>query len=99
MRNDKETFWAAVVAHQKTDYVPMYSLAVANIGGQREWWENGPAGGGKDAFGVAWAGTESAGGAGVPLGNPIVLEDVTRWEECVSFPDLDAIPWRDLAGT
>ena len=97
VRNDKETFWAAVVAHQKTDYVPMYSLAVANIGGQREWWENGPAGGGKDAFGVAWAGTESAGGAGVPLGNPIVLEDVTRWEERVSFPDLDAIPWRDLA--
>ena len=94
---DKEVFWEAAVAHKKTPYVPLYSDAVANIGGQREWWENGPAGGGKDAFGVAWEGTESAGGAGVPLGYPIVLEDVTQWEDKVKFPDVDAIPWNDLA--
>ena len=94
---DREIFREAVVAHKKTPYVPLYSDAVANIGGQREWWENGPAGGGKDAFGVAWEGTESAGGAGVPLGFPIVLEDVTAWEDVVKFPDVDAIPWKDLA--
>ena len=94
---DREIFREAVVAHKKTPYVPLYSDAVANIGGQREWWENGPAGGGKDAFGVAWEGTESAGGAGVPLGFPFVLEDVTAWEDVVKFPDVDAIPWKDLA--
>jgi len=95
---DREALWAALVEHEKTPYVPMYSpLLVAGIGGQKAWWENGPAGGGMDSFGVAWKGTESAGGAGVPLGFPIVLRDVTEWESTVKLPDVDAIPWKDLA--
>ncbi|MBQ2312038.1 MAG: hypothetical protein II185_05765, partial [Firmicutes bacterium] len=73
---DKDALWEVLVEHKKTDYVPMYSpMLVAGIGGQKEWWENGPAGGGSDTFGVVWEGTVSAGGAGVPLGNPIVLKD------------------------
>ena len=95
---DKEILWEALVEHKKTDYVPAYSpKLVVNIGGKNEWWENGPLGGGLDAFGVAWEGTESAGGAGVPLSNPIVLKDITAWEDQVKFPDVDSIPWKELA--
>ena len=95
---NKEVLWEALVEHKKTDYVPMYSpMLVAGIGGQKEWWENGPAGGGFDSFGVAWEGTVSAGGAGIPLGNPIVLKDITAWEDQVKFPDVDAVPWKELS--
>ena len=95
---DKEALWEVMVEHKKADFIPMYSPAlVAGVGGAKEWWENGPAGGGFDDFGVAWEGTVSAGGAGVPLGNPIVLKDITAWEDQVKFPDVDKIPWKDLA--
>ena len=95
---DKEALREVLINHGKTDFVPTYSaLSVANVGGANEWWENGPAGGGFDDFGVAWEGTVSAGGAGVPLSDPIVLKDITAWEDQVKFPDVDAIPWKDLA--
>ena len=88
---NKEAFWATVVEHKKTPFVPDYSC-IAHVGGQKEWWENGPAGGGPDAFGVVWEGTVSTGGAGIPLPDPIVLTDITAWEDQVKFPDVDAIP-------
>ncbi|MBQ4370449.1 MAG: hypothetical protein II784_05545 [Oscillospiraceae bacterium] len=93
---NKEAFWATVVEHKKTPFVPDYSC-IAHVGGQKEWWENGPAGGGPDAFGVVWEGTVSTGGAGIPLPDPIVLTDITAWEDQVKFPDVDAIPWQELS--
>ena len=95
---DKEMFWETVVEHRKTDIVPMMSPAfMAGVGGAKEWWENGPAEGGFDSFGVRWEGTASAGGARLPLSSPVALTDITAWEDQVKLPDVDKIPWKELA--
>ena len=95
---ERENFWLTLVEHKKTDYVPLYGAnVVAGCGGALEEYENGPAGGGFDAFGVKWEGTASAGAAHVPLADPIVLTDITAWEDQVKFPDVDRIPWQEMA--
>lgn len=94
---EKENYWTAVVEHKKPDYVPIRARsAVVSCGGQLEAFENGPVGGGFDDFGVMWEATASADGAHVPLANPIVLDDVTKREDVVRFPDIDKIDWRGM---
>lgn len=94
---EKEVLWRAMVEHEKTPWIPNYVDCVAGIGGAAETWENGPAGGGFDGFGVRWQGSESAAGAGIPMGDVIAVKDVTRWKEQLRLPDLDAIDWKGLA--
>ncbi len=94
----KENYWLTLVEHQNTGIVPIRGgEGCASVGGAREYFENGPAAGGFDEFGVMWEGTDSAGGAHVPLADPIVLEDITAWEDVVKFPDVDKIDFKGMA--
>ncbi|MDK2935000.1 MAG: hypothetical protein PWP62_8 [Eubacteriaceae bacterium] len=96
MLTPRENFLMAAVQHKKPEWVPNEMSDVIMVGGSFETFENGPFGGGLDGFGVTWHATESAGGQPVPGGKPI-LEDVTAWEDLVTFPDLDAFDWEGSA--
>ena len=95
---EREHFYQTLVEHKNTGIVPNYGAnVVVGCGGAREEYENGPAGGGFDAFGVRWEATDSAGGALVPMSEPVVLTDITAWEDQVKFPNVDKVPWKDMA--
>jgi hypothetical protein len=93
----KENFYLATVEHKIPEWIPNAFTDVAMAGGSRETFENGPAGGGPDGFGVVWHGSASAGGQPVPAPGEYVLKDVTAWEDIVKFPDLDAYDWEGEA--
>lgn len=96
MLTPRENYLLAAVQHKKPEWVPNEMSDVIMVGGAFETFENGPAGGGRDGFGVSWHATESAGGQPVPGGKP-VLDDVTAWEDVVQFPNLDAYDWEGSA--
>lgn len=96
MLTPRENFLMAAVEHKKPEWVPNEMTDIIMVGGSFETFENGPFGGGLDGFGVSWHATESAGGQPVPGGKP-PLEDVTAWEDLVTFPDLDAFDWEGSA--
>ena len=96
--NVKENY-LAFLNHEETQWIPSMFEDVYMCGNDHETFENGPVGGGVDGFGVKWIATHSAAGQGVPVAHPIVLEDVTAWEDFVVFPDLDAVNWEEYART
>lgn len=96
MLTPRENFLLAAVEHKKPEWVPNEMTDIIMVGNQFETFENGPAGGGLDGFGVTWHATESAGGQPVPGGKP-VLEDIEIWEDVLKFPDLDAFDWEASA--
>ena len=51
-----------------------------------------PAEGGPDMFGVEWEYVPQTMGSMVRPGNP-KIKDITRWEDDVTFPDLDKLDW------
>lgn len=96
MLTPKENFLLATVEHKIPEWIPNEFTDVIMAGGAFETFENGPFGGGLDGFGVTWHGTRSAGGQPVPAGKP-PLDDITAWEDVVTFPDLDAYDWEGQA--
>ena len=53
---------------------------------------------GKDWFGVTWIWDEASAGFVQDPYEPLICDDVTKWEEQVKFPDLDAVDWEAAAG-
>ena len=53
--------------------------------------------GGKDWFNVEWEYVPQAGGSMVRPGNPLLVPDLSHWEDYVVFPDLDALDWEKSA--
>ena len=96
MISAKENFLMAL-NHEIPEWVPNSATVVASAGATGETFENGPAGGGKDGFGVEWHCTESAAGQAVPAPGSYVLDDICDWEDKVVFPDLDKFDWKELA--
>lgn len=96
MLTPKENYLTALVEHKIPEWVPNLFNDVIMAGGGIESFENGPPGGGLDGFGVSWHGTRSAAGQPVPFGKP-VLDDITRWEDVVKFPNLDEYDWEGKA--
>lgn len=94
---DERENYLAYLHHEKTDWIPHIMDCALFCGGDAETFENGPAGGGPDGFGVKWVATHSASGQAVPEAGHIVLKDITAWEDVVRFPDLDAFDWQGLA--
>lgn len=54
-------------------------------------------GGGCDVFGVEYTGTESMGGAALPVPGKYLVPEITRWREFVHAPDLSGIDWETMA--
>ncbi len=97
MLTPRENFLLAAVKHKIPDWVPNEMTDVIMTGGIFETFENGPLGGGLDGFGVEWHSSMSAGGQAVPAAGKFVLNDITKWEDIVKFPDLDAFDWEGQA--
>jgi hypothetical protein len=55
-----------------------------------------PCDGGPDMFGVEWQYVPVTSGSMVKPGQP-KIKDVTRWEEYLTFPDLDSFDWEGSA--
>ncbi|MCF0120745.1 MAG: hypothetical protein HUJ65_03820 [Oscillospiraceae bacterium] len=89
--------YMAFLHHEKTERIPVFLVDAYICGGNSEIFENGPAGGGYDDFGVRWVASDSANGQSVPAANEFVLTDITAWEDIVKFPDLDALDWEKYA--
>ncbi|MDO4490013.1 MAG: uroporphyrinogen decarboxylase family protein [Lachnospiraceae bacterium] len=96
MMSPKENY-LTMLKGGKPEYMPCMYTDYVVTGGARESFENGPAEGGRDGFGVLWHPTNSANGAPVPAPNDFVLEDIEDWEDVVKFPDLDAYDWEEAA--
>lgn len=96
MLTPKENFLLAAIEHKIPEYIPNEMSDIIMVGGAFETYENGPFGGGLDGFGVEWHVTASASGQPVPCGKPI-LEDITKWEDVVKFPNLDEFDWEGSA--
>lgn len=85
-----------VLHHKKPEFTPVFFVSTGSCGfGAKNgpWFEKGPAGGGKDGFGVEWAAPSSGGGAPTPAAHSAVLDDITEWESKVHFPDVDSFDW------
>ncbi|MGI6215980.1 MAG: uroporphyrinogen decarboxylase family protein [Coriobacteriales bacterium] len=98
MMNAKENY-IALLNHENTDYVPFLLTDGIILGGQHEFFENGPLEGGFDGFGCNWIPTASAGGQPALDPSIILLDDVCDWEDVVKFPDLDAFDWQKMIDT
>lgn len=96
MLTPKENYLMAAVEHKIPEYIPSGFRDTIAVGNSFEFFENGPFGGGLDGFGVTWHTSQSGGGQPVPGGAP-VLDDVTKWEDIVKFPNLDAYDWEGQA--
>jgi hypothetical protein len=82
--------------HEKTEYVPFILTDTAMFGfgaGSGPWLEKGPPGGGIDGFGVKWVTPMSGGGAPIPAPNEFILDDITKWKEKITLPDVNAYNW------
>lgn len=93
----KENLLRVIRDHKKPEWTPSYLGACFNAGLAGMDLENGPPGGGEDAFGVRWVGTTSTGGALTPDPHHYVLDDITRWKEVVTFPDVWKFDWESYA--
>ncbi len=97
MMNRKDNLMA-IYHHQSHDHIATF-FDFAQVGGDAEEFENGPAGGagGPDWFGMEWARTTSGMGGGTPSPDKIVLPDVTEWKKYVRFPDVTKYDWKAQA--
>ncbi len=97
MHSAKENLLRVIRDHTKPYWTPTYFGSCFNAGLSGMDLENGPPGGGKDAFGVTWVGSASAGGALMPEPGRHVLDDITKWREVVTFPDVWSFDWEGYA--
>ena len=96
MMNRRENM-LAILNHQPHDHVGNFMTDICGTGGNLEFFENGPLGGGYDGFGCHWLASESALGQGVPAAGHVVLKDIGDWKKVVKFPDLDKYDWEGQA--
>ncbi len=96
MMNRRENM-LAIMNHKPHDHVGDWTADIYSTGGNHEFFENGPIGGGFDGFGCKWAASESALGQGVPEAGHTVLKNVCDWKKVVKFPDLDDYDWEGQA--
>jgi hypothetical protein len=94
---DRKENVLAILAHKPHDHVGNRSADVFGTGGAQETFENGPRGGGFDGFGLKWAATESAMGAGTPAPGSALLKHIEDWKKVVTFPNLDEFDWEGQA--
>jgi hypothetical protein len=94
---DRRENLLATLAHQPHDHVGNFSTDMFGTGGALETFENGPPGGGFDGFGLKWAATASAMGAGTPAPGSALLEHIEDWKKVVKFPNLDEFDWEGQA--
>ncbi len=56
-----------------------------------------PAQSGKDDFGVKWDIEEDAEGGTYPAHNGHTITDISKWQEQITFPDLESMDWNSVA--
>ena len=95
MMNRRDNY-LAFLNHQSHDHLPLSSDS-CGTGGAREYFENGPTGGGLDGFGLEWMTSASAMNQGLPAPGKYVITDITEWKKQVKFPDIANYDWQGMA--
>ncbi len=90
----KKEDYITALKHGIPESIPYYGKPVRHNIGFMDTFEKGPIGGGYDGYGVRW---EFADNSSCPATDKFTLTDITKWEEQVTFPDLDAIDWKAKA--
>lgn len=91
--NQRENYFA-MLAGEKTDYVPVYGEVYAPCGNAIDDIVAHPRNGGYDDFGIRWLCNPSG---AIPDSSKYAFDDVEDWEKYVTFPDLDKINMKALA--
>lgn len=94
----KENYLNALL-HRKTEWIPVEGEALAYTGFEGNSMEKGPAGGGKDGFGVSWVAPDSGGGTAIPEPGKFLLneDNICNWKSIIQFPDVAAYHWKEDA--
>ena len=91
MMNRRENF-LRFMNHEPHDHIPCL-LDVCMVGGDNEYFENGPIEGGMDDFGCGWVKTSSGMGAGTPAPGDPVIPNPLEWEKYLKLPNPAEIDW------
>lgn len=91
MRNRKEEYLKTLLCQPSKD-MPFYAPPYRAPLGFMDEIEKGPAGGGKDGFGVIWEVTPEG---PIPSCSSFLLEDIADWEKVIRFPDLESVNWKE----
>lgn len=94
----KENYLAAL-KHEPHARIPVEGEDLIYCGFEMNEMEKGPAGGGRDGFGVRWVAPESGGGTAMPEpGNFLLNADtICDWRTLVRLPDAAAYHWKEDA--
>lgn len=100
--NPKENYLNCL-RHKETAYTPIVAADCANVGFgivSGPWFEKGPEGGGKDAFGINWVCPPSGGGAAMPdttIQPPLNIDNFLQWRDIINIPNVDEYDWDIIA--
>jgi hypothetical protein len=94
---DRRENMLAILTHQDHDHVGNFFTDICGTGGSLETFENGPAGGGYDGWGLKWAATATGMGQGLPAPGSALLHNIEDWKKAVKFPNLDEFDWEGQA--
>ncbi len=108
MITEKENY-LRILRGEKPEWVPRYRMGVdennpcCTVSPGPLARRDLPNGNFLDIWGVEFVGTESMGGAALPVPGKFILEDVTKWRDVIKAPDLSGVDWeaqaaKDLAG-
>lgn len=90
----KKEDYLTALRHGVPESIPYYGAPVRCNIGFMDTFEKGPMGGGYDAYGVRW---EFSNGTASPATDKFALTDPPNWKNQITFPDLDAINWKEKA--
>lgn len=90
----KENYLNALL-QKTTEWIPVEGENLIYAGFEGNEMEKGPAGGGKDGFGVTWAAPESGAGTAIPEPGNFLLDEETicDWKSIIQFPDVASYHW------
>jgi len=94
---EKENVLLSMTRSGDPEWIPVVGDCIDFVF-SREVKERPPRGqDGKDWFGCSWLWDEQCLGFAPDLHQPYLVEDIGKWRDYVTFPDLDAIDWETAA--
>lgn len=85
------------IRHQKPQWVPNFYDAYQPFASSLMNDQGVFGKGGRDLFGTLWLVTQDTGYSAIPSPYEHVIDDITKWREKLSFPNLEKMNWKEAA--